>query len=266
MREISSEEMRKIQLRILDVVTEFCDEHKIDYWLDSGTLLGAIRHKGFIPWDDDIDLGMLRPDYDKFIRSFNLKNDRYKAYSVENNENFYYPYLKVLDTQTVLYEMYENKNPISVNIDVFIYDNAPDDDAETEKMFKIRDKYTAWNRRRIYPKEKMSGSLFRRLSARAIKELIKVFPKNYFVKKIVSNSKKYVECETERVGNFTAISRVACSREVFREFTEAEFEGKTYKIPIGYDEWLTAFYGDYMQLPPEEKRKSTHSVKAYYKD
>ena len=70
MREIGVNELKLIQLEILDVVAKFCEERGINYWLNAGTLLGAVRHKGYIPWDDDIDLGMLRPDYDRFISEF----------------------------------------------------------------------------------------------------------------------------------------------------------------------------------------------------
>ena len=80
MKQITLEELKRIQLSILDRVAEFCEKNAINYWLDCGTLLGAVRHKGYIPWDDDIDIGMLRPDYDRFLKTFNEKNDVYKVY------------------------------------------------------------------------------------------------------------------------------------------------------------------------------------------
>ena len=83
---------------------------------------------------------------------------------------------------------------------------------------------------------------------------------------MVKNSKKYANVETARVGNFTAFTRMSCNKRVFEKFVPVVFEGKEYMAPIGYDEWLRSFYGDYMKLPPEEKRVSHHSFVAYVED
>lgn len=140
MRRLTTEEVKKIQIEILDVVSAFCEENNINYWLDSGTLLGAVRHKGYIPWDDDIDIGMLGPDYKKFAELFNKSNDRYRFVDIDNNPDFYVAFGKVIDTQTVLYEQDKNGDKLSVNIDIFIYNNAPDDDNIVKKMYDKRDK------------------------------------------------------------------------------------------------------------------------------
>lgn len=265
MRRIELEEMKQIQMQILDRVDTFCREHKINYWLDSGTLLGAVRHKGYIPWDDDIDIGMLRTDYDKFMELFNKENDVYKAYSVENNPDFLYPFIKIMDTRTVLYEPDEKGVKSCVNIDLFVYDNAPNDEKLLKKQYKIRDKYQKLHniRTRVYMSKSNKLKHFVKI---LLYPFLLVFPKNYFVKKIVANSKRYVNTETGYVGNFTAVSRILCDKSVFDEKIDVEFEGKFYKAPVGYDKWLSVFYGNYMELPPEEKRVPHHCFLAYSLD
>lgn len=266
MRRINTDELKKIQLKILDHVVEFCEKHDIQYWLDSGTLLGAVRHQGYIPWDDDIDIGMLRPDFDKFLSCFNQSNKRYKACCIENQREFYFAYCKVLDTKTVLYEPDEDGGvKISVNIDVFVYDNAPDNNMQLEMMFIKRNIYRNLNLLRTLH-HKPNGNFMRRFWIGFLRLVLKPFPKSYFVKKIVQNSKKYKNTNTKRIGNFTGYMKMSCSKRVFKDFVEVKFEGKYYKAPMGYDEYLKAFYNNYMQLPPLEKQVSSHTFTAYVVD
>lgn len=126
MKQMTIDEVKKVQLQILSHVAKFCDENGICYWIDSGTLLGAIRHKGYIPWDDDIDIGMLREDYDRFSEIFNKANSTYHFLCIENTPDFYLPHGKVCDSETILYEPDENGYKSAVNIDIFVYDNAPE--------------------------------------------------------------------------------------------------------------------------------------------
>ena len=261
MKRIFGEEVKQYQLEILDYVAQFCENNGIRYWLDSGTLLGAIRHNGYIPWDDDIDIGMLRDDYNKFMRLFNENNSKFKFYSFENNSEFPYPHGKVLNTDTVLYEPDKNGNKLCINIDIFIYDNAPDDNRVVEKMYRKRDFLYRLRSLQLYRSE--SKSNVKQLVCRILHSILQLFPKCFFVKYMVKNTRRFVGTETTRVGDFTGFTRIVCSKEIFREFAECKFEGKSYKIPIGYDEWLRAFYGDYMQLPPIEERVSHHKYEAY---
>lgn len=264
-REIDLVELKELQLQILKNVAEFCDKNSINYWLDSGTLLGAVRHKGYIPWDDDIDIGMLRPDYDKFLSLFNGESDVYKAYSVETNKDILYPFAKVFDTRTVLYEPDEKGVKSYVYVDLFVYDNAPDDDRLVKKLYRKRDWYRfLYNTRtRInFSKNKPFVHVIKIL----LYPFLSVFPKYYFCKKIALNSRRYADMECKRVGNFTAVTKMICDKDVFEEFFDVVFEDGMFKAPIGYDKWLQAFYGDYMTLPPEEKRVPHHKFKAFFYD
>lgn len=262
MKEMTLSELKKVQVEILDYLTEYCDKKGIHLWIDSGTLLGAIRHKGYIPWDDDIDTGVLREDYDKLIKNFNKDNigSKYKLVCIEEDKNFFLPHAKIVDTETVLKEI---NCVLGVNIDVFVYDNCPDDVKIINKLFDKRDKYRMLfniKNKTVLPKKPLKRIIF--YTAYAIFSLL---PCDYFIKKMVKNCKTYQYKDTKLAGNFSAFSRSYFNKSTVKEFTKVEFEGKLYNAPKGYDEYLRCFYGDYMQLPPEEKRVTHHVFKAYFK-
>ena len=270
MRQLDTCGLKKIQLEILDVVMKFCDEHDILCFLDGGTLLGAVRHKGYIPWDDDIDLGMLRADYDKFMNIFNEKNTRYKFYSMENDPKSLYQFGMVLDTQTEYYEP-DRKTGIktSIHVDIWVMDNAPDNDKELKRMFMWQYIYRHLNAGRFLPMfAPPNGNIFRRLLAYSIRipmNMIpeRILPRNYFGWKLLKNAKKYIHEDTKRAGSFLGRHELAMDKSKFENFIYAEFEGRKYKIPSGYDEWLTKLYGNYMQLPPLKEQKTHHHFEAY---
>ena len=267
MKKIGLDELKIIQLNILDVVDKFCKENGINYFLDCGTLLGAARHSGYIPWDDDIDIGMLRDDYNKFLKLFNKENSRYQLKAVEIDDKFLYPMGKILDTNTILYEPNkENGIKLCINIDVFVYDNAPDDNKKCNKMFKRRDLYNKLRYVQIRPDKYDHSSLLKRIKRFFLKIYIKFLPQNYYTKKIISNSKKYINDNTKRIGNFVGETKFVCDKDVFKSHTTLTFEKRKYPVPIGYDTYLTNFYGDYMKLPPIEKRISRHEFEAYVLD
>lgn len=256
-------EVKKCQLDILDYVADFCENHGIRYWIDCGTLLGAIRHKGYIPWDDDIDIGMLREDYDKFTAAFHDANGKYQFVCHEKDKTFHLAFGKVLDLDTVLYEPDENGYKLSVNIDVFVYDNAPEDDRELKRMFDRRNRLHGVRVYKTY--NPILDSRMEKAVWQIRRKIARIFFPGDPVSLLIDNAKRYEKCKTDRVGNFTASYRMSCSKRVFDSFVDVEFEGRKYKAPAGYDEWLRSFYGDYMQLPPVEKRIRTHDFVAYEK-
>lgn len=265
MRKIEIEELRKIQVEILDNVVAFCEKNQIQYWLDAGTLLGAVRHKGFIPWDDDIDIGMLREDYERFSELFNHQrgSSQYVYRSCEIDKNWHLPFGKVIDTTTLLLQ---DGHEIGINIDVFAFDKAPDDEVLFQKMYDKRDFYKLLNSIQI-SKHAPRGNMIRRAAVRCLRAILRVLPKYYYIRKIEKQARKYENSNYTTIGSFNGEYNIKpCDIALVAELTEGEFEGKTYKIPAGYDKWLTAFYGsDYMQLPPVEKRKR-HTFEAYVKE
>ena len=278
MRRIELDELRKLELEILDYVAQFCDEHGITYWLDFGTLIGAVRHKGYIPWDDDIDISMMRADYDKLLRLFTSEQTgKYEFHCLENDSDCGLLFGQVRNKNTLLYEhqkitrvsdsaVFRNKKHNAVKVDIFIYDNAPDDDDELSQIFRKRDFYRRITHMRM-SKRRPHGNFFRRICAHTVRLMNKIFfsplPLNYFVKKATSIFRRYEFVPTKRTACFTSWHSVAVDRHIFDSFIDVDFEGRKYKAPSGYDELLRAHFGDYMQLPPVEERVGKHELTAY---
>ena len=262
MRLMNANEVKDIQIQMYKYVASFCEEHGISYWIDSGSLIGTIRHRGFIPWDDDIDIGMLRPDFNRMIKEFNQSNMRYRFSSIEIDEDSFTAYGKVFDMNTILFEPDENGYKSHVGIDIFVYDNAPDDDRKVKLMYCKRKMYQLMGgfQHRNFSDH---GVWYKKYILKFMYGLTNIFPKNYFVKKIDKNAKSCANQNTSRVGNFTASTIFTCNKRVFEHFVYKEFEGFQVRVPYGYDEWLTEYYGDYMRLPPIEKQVSHHKFLAY---
>lgn len=259
------EELRQLQLGILDCVAKFCDEHQIKYWLDYGTLLGAVRHKGYIPWDDDIDISMMREDWEKFISVFNElnQNKRYEVHFIENDPEFFYPFAKVYDTRTVMNELDSIGPDICVYIDVFIYDNVPDDEPSLKRMLKKHSLY-----RKLHLLSEMAGinpkgNIIRKACVYILWQLLRLIPINYFSKRSLKEAQRYNSVRTKRAGNLAYGVNNLFSIEGLQTQTEVEFEGRKFKAPSAYDELLTNEYGDYMQLPPVEERVGHHHTEVY---
>ena len=262
-KEIEIEELKKIQLDILTQVAEFCDKNGLRYFLAYGTLIGAVRHKGYIPWDDDIDIVVSRADYQKLLTCFTSQD--LEIVSPELNRDCPHPFAKIYNTKTQLIELSDIKFDIGINIDVFPLDFFPDDQIESERLVK----------RIRYLRKMLEAKVVVVVRKRSlIKNTILFIAKcaciflNYrtLIQKIVMCSQTYNE--TNLVGclvwGYGIKERV--SKEIFNDSVEVEFEREKFKAPIGYDQWLKHIYGDYMQLPPEEKRESHHAFKAYWKE
>lgn len=262
MKKIGISELKQVQIQILDDVAAFCDKEKLTYFLAYGTLIGAIRHQGYIPWDDDIDLVMPRKDYDYFMRYYNQSTSRYKFVDYEIDPDYLYPFGKVMDTKTVLKENCHISYDLGVNIDIFPLDKV---DAEgkllrLEKRIRkiIFFKTMPWSSRR---------GLLKNLILTAGRVAFSVIPLKVLIAKTIQYGKSLNKTNSVKVSVPVdgAYNVNVWDKSWFESYEYHEFEKKQYKIPVGYDPWLRDVYGDYMQIPPEEQRESLHDIKAYWR-
>ena len=264
---IDLEGLKQAQLSILIAVHDFCVNNGINYFLAHGTLIGAVRHKGFIPWDDDIEIAMPRQDYDRFISTFNGAYDYLKVLSYDTAKDYYYPIAKVYDNRTIMEENIVNTYPgMGINIDIFPIDGIPDDTVEATAYLK---RLKRWEKLREIKQVKVSSSRSwgRNFVLLLLRILLLPFTNRFLLSKIDKIVRSVPFGSTNYAGSiayFTVMFRPV-SVASFQTTIDALFEGHLFKIPQGYDEWLRNIFGDYMQLPPEEKRVTHHVFKAYWK-
>lgn len=268
MEQLKMEEIQQIQLDILDTVDRFCTENNITYYLTGGSLIGALRHDGFIPWDDDIDIMMYRDEYEVFIKSFNEQQTRYHAFSIEHDKGYNYHFCKVCDTETLLIEgLRINDIDLGVNIDIFPLDKLPDGASEAKLLSKLHTLDTM-----MYCKAFRWTNLSKRNHLQRIKIIIfkllgVVTTRRRLGVKQSRIAQQFRYTETSDYAILTCHIRKQFPR-IDREFTRSEthmFENRKYNIPSTYDRYLTLQFGDYMIPPPPEKQKRHHNFVAYKK-
>lgn len=262
------EEFKNIQLGILLQFHEFCVSHGINYSLSCGTLLGAIRHKGYIPWDDDIDVQLLRDDYNKLLEEFPAVYNNISLFSLERTSNWNRAYARAFDNRTLEREgVHGELVGIGIGIDVFPIDKVPYKENEWKEYNKRR---MFWQN--AYQLKLMRWSKSRGIIKNLIVSISQIALLPYSLRsmavKIDSLSKKYNT--TQSLFAYENCQGIGKRRNRFllndfSKYIDAEFEGYKLKIIQGYDDYLKNTYGEYMQLPPEEKRISTHTFEAYWK-
>ena len=256
---ISTDEVKRIQLDILKSITDFCEKYGISYFLAYGTLIGAVRHKGYIPWDDDIDLIMPRPDYERFCKEYrDNEKDYYEMLNSYTDVSCYINFTKVHDTRTRFQERYSKENNYGVFVDVFPLDGYIDKRqmVKCHRLFRlIHYKSLKWY---------IGNSFIKNITLTILRIILWPFDIRSLLNKLESESKRKPFEGSEYVYFFSEKTE-PIKKELFDEYTYTLFEKQQYRIPKRYDELLTLTYGDYMKLPPEKERVNKHQAKAWWK-
>ena len=265
MKELSLEEIKTVEFELLTAFDSFCKRNDIRYFLSNGTLLGAVKYKGFIPWDDDIDVLVPREDYDRMIGLFRDDN-RYQLFAFEKNDKYRYPFAKLCDMTTRKEEEnIDNGVDLGVDIDIFPLDvwSGDIESAEKEAIYINRNMSFL-----SFAKSKKSISLS--TIKRFIKKIIMIFCKmlgsRYFIKNIIKASRRKKGSSSQFVGCKSWCiygKREIIPISAFESVVDVEFEGAVFPAPIGYDVYLRSLYGNYHEDPSVEKQKTHHSFAAY---
>lgn len=268
-RELDSDEIRRVQLEILSSVDEFCRKNGISYFIFSGTLLGAVRHKGYIPWDDDIDIAMLRPDYDRFMESFNGSVQKLRVIDNEHESEFPYPFAKIERTDTLLVENDELTDifPLGINIDLFVLDGR---ESREDAVFAIRKNSLLYKMLMVKNTSKRKGrALHREMLLKLLKIIAFPISRKKIIQTMVKRGRGELKKQYKSVNYYCNICFPMAGlteiypAKLFENHTELMFEGRNYWAPVGYDKWLSLRYGNYMELPPLSKQITHHNFKGY---
>lgn len=263
------DEIKKIEVEILEYVKKVCEKNNLRYFLAGGTLLGSIRHKGFIPWDDDIDIIMPRPDYMKFLKLLE-NNEKYNILTPYNEKNYYYFFTKLADKRTLLIENnhFDKLDKLGVCIDIFPVDGLPEDYDEQKKYIK-----KLFNEYKKYQNSKFNWYCLSNNKIKKYAKMILKFP--YFLycksvnrkKRILNLMEKYDYEKSKYIAYLLSAykEKEIVKKSIYDKSINVQFEGNTYPVAIGYIEYLTNMYGDYMKLPKAEKRVSHHNYEAYWR-
>ena len=268
---ISNKDLRKAQLLMLKILKEvhkICEENNIKYFLSDGTLIGAIRHQGFIPWDDDLDIGMLREDYEKFCKiAPQILSENFILQNFQTDKGYGLQFGKVILKNTVWIEKVAkntNRQWSGIYIDIFTYDNI----TENKKMQKLINRLYIFIQGLILIKFKYINISNYESMAKKLKYVLKkiylctiskkllIYIRDSICKRYLNKSKTLV---TKYGGNFYKNQN---PYNFYKDLTLQKFEDTSFYIPKNYDKILKNLYGNYMEIPPIEKQRQ-HGIEYF---
>jgi lipopolysaccharide cholinephosphotransferase len=268
-RELSLEEIHQEILTVFKKIVDICDQININYFIAYGTLIGAVRHKGFIPWDDDLDIQMTRPEFEKFV-SYCEQNTEilypYKLISFKNTPDYPYEIPRFCDTRFRMEKGGLADAGMGIFVDIYPLDGIGDDIKAAKKKIMPKKRYwqtcwSFWRDNKFIPSQKGTLRNIPRFFAFLLSRLHNL---RYYLIKLHSIStfysyenSKFIECIT-----WNELFRPQ-PKEWYSSYDILDFEHLKVKAPKNYDKVLKSIYGNYMQLPPIEKQKPSHSYKIF---
>lgn len=276
MRKVSSSENKEIVLGILSYIDNICRENSIEYSLGAGTLLGGIRNGGFIPWDDDGDVIVRRNEYDRLMKILKEDTNSQYGFMFEETSGYYYVFAKVYDKRTILKTIAPQDAKIQnlgVYVDIFPIDKVPSDKDKAIEFYKEAMNINYSMYMAIPGFYSHNNSFIKRCVKKVLyypkyKTAIKGQKDPEIWKERLLNKIKSYEDSNESAAGFT-LSEYAeheyMDAEIFDGYEDITFEGIKYRRLKKYKRYLTALYGNYMQLPPEDKRKPKHAYIEFWK-
>ncbi len=253
-------EIRDLQLKLLEIIDYFdkiCKENGIEYYLCAGSVIGAVRHKGFIPWDDDFDVSMTWDNYIKFVKVCESSLDTDRFY-FEREQSKYWPLcfskLKMNNTEIIEGDYIEGMH-LGIYIDIFTMENIP------SSKIKLKWQYICG---RIAVAQTIAKRGYKKapFKKKIIMNISNIFFNNkLFDKYFINQARKYNNINTKFIGflfNFSKFSKIVFDKNIFGKAKYLEFEGRMLPVPQKYHEYLTLIYGDYMKYPPKEEQLPKH--------
>ena len=266
---------RNLQLKILEMVKyfdTFCKENNIEYYIIYGSCLGAVRHNGFIPWDDDFDIGMTLENYNKLIKLSNEKLDKNKYFlqTLDLEPNYYLSFAKLRDINTTLVEEKNKNNPITYGVYIDIFPIVGRPKGKCARLFQAINRAFALSANINVINNKFLYSIF--------KTILKIFGKKRIIRYCTKQAIKYscVDCEEWcSIFDGDGLEINSTTKTIMGRPTYVQFEDTMLPIPEKYDEYLRHIYGDYMQMPTKNQIKTkehtayildlNHSYEDYFK-
>ena len=259
--------MRSIQLKILSIVSDFCEVNNLSYSLAYGSLLGAVRHNGFIPWDDDLDISIRRDNYEFMLNNINKYNSDLVVHSIYNESDYYLPFAKISYLPTTGREdldiSYDN---LGVHIDVFPIDGISNNIYKqkiTNFILNILKKLLLLK----LIKYRSDWNNFKLIEISILKKIIYFLNYRYINILIDKIAKKNLYSDMKFAGCLVGVygEKEYFKKNVYESKVNINFEGYSFKCITNYNEYLNQLYGDYMKYPPIKSRVSHHNFEYYWK-